>query len=261
MTGMAEDMKRAAAGMQLFAEELELDVDTSAAEAFKAMQDAAIKSKEEEANGLTGKDNKKPRSELGKQVSAMKADPKYVDACKVLKGLAPPHGNFSNRIVQKPVASETQKEEEEVTVDVAKKDKAKPKKVESAGLSRAERDELEKLKSDLMARKAELKAQGMSGGQCNKDEQVVAWVARMTELKIREDPSLADGGKEKKDKPKKGKGSLSSSEQIQLEKLKGELEIYRQKLVTEFGYSKKDIAADPDFKEQELVIKQMEGRA
>jgi len=47
----------------------------------------------------------------------------------------------------------------------------------------AEKDEFEQLKKDIGKRKAELKAQGMSGSQCNKDEQVVAWVARMTELK------------------------------------------------------------------------------
>merc|ERR1712190_116172 len=79
-----------------------------------------------------------------------------------------------------------------------KKDETKkPKKAESAGISKAERDELEKLKTSIIAKKAELKAQGMSGGQCNKDEEVVKMVNRMQELKIKEDPSLADAGKKK----------------------------------------------------------------
>merc|ERR1712048_1489462 len=76
-----------------------------------------------------------------------------------------------------------------------KKKDDKPKKVESAGLSKAERDELEQLKKDIIERKAALKAEGMSGGQCNKDEKVVTMVARMQELKIKEDPTAADGDK------------------------------------------------------------------
>merc|ERR1711972_613196 len=69
-----------------------------------------------------------------------------------------------------------------------KKDDKKPKKQESAGISKAERDELEKLKNDIIARKKELKDSGMSGGQINKDEQVVGWVNRMNELKEKENP-------------------------------------------------------------------------
>merc|ERR1712115_348472 len=117
-------------------------------------------------------------------------------------------------------------------VEEAKKDKKddkKPKKVESAGLSKAERDELEKLKKDIIERKAELKAQGMSGGQCNKDEQVVAWVARMTELKIKEDPTLAEGDKKKDEKKEKKKPA--SEEKMALEK---RIEEYRQQLKSEF---------------------------
>merc|ERR1719498_2164342 len=91
----------------------------------------------------------------------------------------------------------------------------KNRKIESAGLSKAERDELEKLKKDIIEMKAALNGQGLSGGQCNKDEQVVAWVARMQELKIKEDPSLADAGKkEEKKAPKKA----SSEEKMALEK-------------------------------------------
>merc|ERR1712084_81665 len=117
-----------------------------------------------------------------------------------------------------------------------KKDDKKPKKTESAGLSKAERDELEKLKKDIIERKAELKGQGLSGGQCNKDEQVVAWVARMTELKIKEDPTLADGDKKKDEK--KDKKKPASEEKMALEKRMAEYEL---QLKQEFGYTAKDI--------------------
>merc|ERR1712241_121731 len=53
--------------------------------------------------------------------------------------------------------------------------KGKAKKEESAGISPAERQELEQLKKDIIDRKAQLKAEGMSGGQQNKDAQVVQW--------------------------------------------------------------------------------------
>merc|ERR1712078_882837 len=134
----------------------------------------------------------------------------------------------------------------------AKKDDKKTKKVESAGISKAERDELEKLKKDIIERKAELKAQGLSGGQCNKDEQVVAWVARMTELKIKEDPTLADGDKKKDDKKEKKKPA--SEEKMVLEK---RIEEYRQQLKAEFGYSDKDIKADPDFMDMQKQLSKL----
>merc|ERR1712217_981446 len=134
----------------------------------------------------------------------------------------------------------------------AKKDEKKTKKVESAGISKAERDELEKLKKDIIERKAELKAQGMSGGQCNKDEQVVAWVARMTELKLKEDPTLADGDKKKDEK--KDKKKPSSEEKMQLEK---KMEEYRVQLKQEFGYSDKDIKADPDYMDMQKQLSKL----
>merc|ERR1712194_572444 len=106
------------------------------------------------------------------------------------------------------------------------------KKMESAGLSPDEKKELDKLKNDIIARKAELKAAGKSGGECNKDEQVVAMVTRMTELKIKEDPTLADGDKKKDDK-KKDK-SNKTEEKMALEK---KVEEYRLQLKSEFQYS------------------------
>merc|ERR1712207_72713 len=207
--------------------------------------EAKIKEKEEAAAALTGKDNKKARTELSKEVSTMKAEEKYVDACKVVKGLAPPKGNFVKSIQKgdapKKPGADTEAKVEDDKKEVKKDDK-KTKKTESAGISKAERDELEKLKKDIIERKAELKAQGMSGGQCNKDEQVVAWVARMTELKIKEDPTLAEGDKKKDEKKEKKKPA--SEEKMALEK---KIEDYRLQLKSEFGYSDKDIKADPDY--------------
>merc|ERR1712110_1249375 len=134
-----------------------------------------------------------------------------------------------------------------------KKDDKKPKKVESAGLSPAEKKELDQLKADIIKRKGDLKAEGKSGGECNKDEQVVAWVARMQELKIKEDPTLADGGDKKKDDKKKDKGK-KTEEKMALEQ---KIEDYRLQLKSEFGYSDKDIKADPDMQDLQKQFKDM----
>merc|ERR1711897_131710 len=150
-----------------------------------------------------------------------------------------------------PKKSEPDAKMEEEKKDVKKDDK-KAKKTESAGISKAERDELEKLKKDIIERKAELKGQGLSGGQCNKDEQVVAWVARMTELKIKEDPTLAEGDKKKDEKKEKKKPA--SEEKMQLEK---RMEEYRPQLKSEFGYSDKDIKADPDYMDMQKQMSKL----
>mmetsp|Transcript_41040 Transcript_41040/g.127904 ORF Transcript_41040/g.127904 Transcript_41040/m.127904 type:complete len:280 (-) Transcript_41040:187-1026(-) len=270
--GTKEMTAQAEKGMELFKQDAqdELTFDVAAATAFKEQQEAAIKAKEDLAATLTGKDNKKQRSEVSKEISAMKTDAKYIDALKVVKGLPPPQGNF----VVKTEAPKAAPEEVAAPAEEAskvngeakaapKKDEKKAKKIESAGLSKAERDELEKLKADIIKRKAELKEQGLSGGQCNKDPEVVAWVARMQELKIKEDSSLADEGKDKgKGKDiKKSKGALTESEQKDMAKLETDLEEYRLKLIQEFGYSKKDIAADPDFKEMSDRLAALKKRA
>merc|ERR1712232_1448711 len=231
-----------------------VEYDLDSATAYKEQHDAKIKEKEDAAAALTGKDNKKARTELSKEVSAMKAEEKYVDACKVAEGLPPPKGNFVKSIES---AAPVKKESVEATATTdtkknTKKDDKKPKKTESAGISKAERDELEKLKKDIIERKAELKAQGMSGGQCNKDEQVVAWVARMTELKIKEDPTLAEGDKKKDEKKEKKKPA--SEEKMALEK---RMEEYRVQLKQEFGYSDKDIKADPDYAEMQKQLSKL----
>merc|ERR1712066_980371 len=138
-----------------------------------------------------------------------------------------PNGNFMTKEeAAAPAATEAPKEEAKEEKKAEKKDDKPKKKMESAGLSPDEKKELDKLKTDLIARKAELKAAGKSGGECNKDEQVVAWVARMTELKIKEDPSLADGDKKKGDDKKKEKVNQSAEKLA----LQTKIEEYRLQL-------------------------------
>merc|ERR1712137_701132 len=86
-----------------------------------------IKSKQELEATLTGKDNKKERTAVAKEIKALRDDPKYVDAQKIAKGLTPPKGNFM--VVKKPMV-------EQIPAAAA----------EPAGISKEERQELEDLK-------------------------------------------------------------------------------------------------------------------
>jgi len=123
--------------------------------------------------------------------------------------------------------------------------KKKPKKKEeSASISKAERDELEKLKTDIVTKKKELKDGGMTGGQINKDPDVAAMVARMNELKEKENPGCLAAAKDEK---KEGKKKVLTSEGMQMKlNLEAEIETYKLRLKTEFGYSAKEIKVDPD---------------
>jgi hypothetical protein len=237
-----------------------VEYDADAAKAYLDQCDAEIKQMEEEVAQLTGKDNKKARTEKSKAISAAKNEPKYIDAAKVCKGLEPKNGNFIKSKTEAPKKVEKKDEPKEEPKKEEKEKKAK--KTESAGISTEERQELEDLKNKIIAKKAELKAAGMSGGQQNKDPEVSAMVARMNELKEKESPgSTAKAGKDKGDSKKGKKGALSSEEQKEMDDLKMQIEQYRERLVKEFGYSKKEIKADPEMNELEDKLKAFEKRA
>lgn len=251
--GTAGMISQAEEGLKLFAMEPIITFDTEAAAKFKLVHEAGIKQAESQAEQLTGKANKNKRSELGKQVQQMKADPMYIDACKVLKEREAPNGNFMTKVEQGPEKPTVAPEADKAPEPKKKADKDnKKKEAETGGLSNSEKEELEKLKEDIIERKALLKEQGLSGGQCNKDEQVKQWVARMQELKIKENPlGLGEDGK-KEDKKKEKKAS--SAEKLALDK---KIEEYRNSLMSDFGYSAKDVKNDPDFQELQKEMAKM----
>merc|ERR1712203_635259 len=108
---------------------------------------------------------------------------------------------------------------------------------------------------DIVARKAKLKEEGLSGGQQNKDAQIVAWVARMNELKEKECPGSTQKPDKKEEKKKK---VLGSDMQKAADSLRQEIDAYKAKLKSEFGYSNKDIKADPDLAEMEARLQAIE---
>merc|ERR1712139_439457 len=112
-----------------------VEYDADAAKAYLDECDAEIKQMEEEVKALTGKDNKKARTEKSKAVSAAKNDPKYIDATKVCKGLEPKNGNFIKSKTEAPKKVEKKEEppKEEPKKEEPKKEEKKAKKQESAG--------------------------------------------------------------------------------------------------------------------------------
>merc|ERR1711920_219426 len=115
--------------------------------------------------------------------------------------------------------------------------------------------ELDKLKEDIVTRKTKLKEEGMSGGQQNKDAQIVEWVARMNELKEKECPGSTQKPDKKEEKKKK---VLGSDMQKAADSLRQDIEQYKAKLRTEYGYTNKDIKADPELAEMEGQLRAIE---
>lgn len=260
--GGAEISKQSAAGLALFAAEEAgaVEVDKEAAQKFKDGADAKIKALEDEAAALTGKDNKKARTEKSKEASALKTTPEYIDATRILKDQDPKNGNFVKSKAAPKAAASPGAAAEPVKEDDKKATKDKPKKAaQAAGISPAERKELDSLKDDIIKKKKELKEGGMSGGQINKDETIVGMVARMNELKEKENPGCLEAAKsEKKESSKKGK-KLSKEQEEEVGNLEKEIEEYRQRLAgPEFKYSKKEIAADPDMQDMTKKLKDLQ---
>merc|ERR1712113_450305 len=92
--GMGEAAKQAEAGMALFKEDGPTEVDTAAATAFKEAEDAKIAELDEVIKSLTGKDNKKARTEKEKEKKTIKDSKQYIDAEKIVKGKEPSNGFF-----------------------------------------------------------------------------------------------------------------------------------------------------------------------
>merc|ERR1711924_412238 len=99
--------------------------------------------------------------------------------------------------------------------------------------------------NEIIEKKKKLKEQGMSGGQMNEDKE-------------KENPGGLQAEKDAKKSAGKKK-SLSSDQQAQLDEKKKAFEEYTEKLRTEFKYSKKEIAADPDYQDMQKEIKALGG--
>merc|ERR1712151_449735 len=97
----------------------------------KAEMDLKIEALNEEINGLSGKDNKKARTEKQKELKALKDNREYIDAEKVVKGKEPQNGFWIKKIAasgDEHPCTLPAKEEKEEEKKVEKEKKDKPKK-------------------------------------------------------------------------------------------------------------------------------------
>lgn len=115
---------------------------------------------------------------------------------------------------------------------------------------------MDKLKNDIIAKKAELKAEGVSGGQINKNAEIVEWVNKLNALKEKE--AQLKGSMTEKDVKNEAKSKKGDEKEIA--KLKDDIDAYKLKLKEEFGYSKQDINKDPDLVEMQQRYKTMGGK-
>jgi hypothetical protein len=229
---------------------------------------AKVKSLESEMTDLTGKENKKARNARSRVIAEMKKDVNFMDAERILAGkeaLSPMNrdpntpskkvGEYDHLFAQKATMPDGKLAYVAPTADIGVTPKSKKEK-KVKDLSEEEKNEMEKLKNNIMTKKTELKAEGLSGGAINKDSEIVEWVAKLNALKEKE--AQLKGNMTEKDVKKEEKSKKGDVKEIA--KLKDDIEAYKLKLKEEFGYSKQDINKDPDLVEMQQRYKEMGGK-
>jgi len=240
-------------------------MDTKSAQAIIAETMAKVKVLESEIDSLPGKDNKKARNAKSREIAELKKDANFMDAERILVGKEPitpsnktpqnskPKGGeyddlFASADAGKNYVAAVSTE----LVFTSKKKKDKPAK----GLSEKELEDMEKLKQNIMTKKSELKAEGMSGGQINKNSDIVDWVAKLNALKEKE--AALKGNMTEKEAKKEATGKKGDPKEI--EKLRQDIEDYKAKLKEEFGYTKQEINKDPDLMDMQKRYKEIGGK-
>jgi hypothetical protein len=223
-----------------------------------------VKVLEGEITYLPGKENKKARNGKSREIADLKKDADFMDAERVLQGKEPltpsnkdpssptKKGEFEDVFAEFDAGKMYVAAKSESLTFSTKKKKEKPQK----GLSEKELEEMEKLKQNIMTKKSELKAEGMSGGQINKDSDIVDWVAKLNALKEKE--AALKGNMTDKDLKQEAKGKKGDDKEIS--KLKQDIEDYKLKLKEEFGYTKQEINKDPDLVDMQKRYKEIGGK-
>merc|ERR1719313_1074095 len=142
---------------------------------------AKVRSLEDEITTLTGKENKKARNARSRVIAEMKKDVNFMDAERILAGkeaLSPKNrdpntpskkvGEYDHLFAQKATMPDGKLAYVAPTADIGVTTKTKKEK-KVKDLSDKEKNQMEKLKNNIVTRKAELKAEGLSGGAINKD--------------------------------------------------------------------------------------------
>jgi len=210
-----------------------------------------VKTLESEINALPGKENKKARNAKSREIADLKKEP-ITPSNKTPQNSSPKKGEYDDLFASHDAGKMYVAPTTESLTFSSKKKKEKPAK----GLSEKELEDMEKLKQNIMTKKSELKAEGMSGGQINKDSDIVDWVAKLNALKEKE--AALKGNMSEKEAKKEDKGKKGDDKEIA--KLRQDIEDYKLKLKEEFGYSKNEINKDPDLMDMQKRYKEIGGK-
>jgi hypothetical protein len=237
----------------------------SLAESIIAETMAKVKMLESEIDAIPGKENKKARNAKSREIADLKKDADFMDAERIMVGKepitpsnktpqnsSPKKGEYDDLFASHDAGKMYVAPTTESLTFASKKKKEKPAK----GLSDKELEDMEKLKQNIMTKKSELKAEGMSGGQINKDSDIVDWVAKLNALKEKE--AALKGNLSEKEAKKEDKGKKGDDKEIA--KLRQDIEDYKLKLKEEFGYSKNEINKDPDLMDMQKRYKEIGGK-
>merc|ERR1719321_2294689 len=229
---------------------------------------AKVKNLEAEITDLSGKENKKARNARSRLIAEMKRDVNFMDAERIIAGkeaMSPMNrdpntplkkvGEYDHLFLQKATMPDGKLAYVAPTSDIGVSG-TKKKEKKAKDLSEEEKNLMEKLKNDIVAKKSELKAEGMSGGQINKNAEIVEWVAKLNALKEKE--AQLKGNMTEKDLKKDEKHKKGDEKEIA--KLRDDIEAYKLKLKEEFGYSKQDINKDPDLVDMQKRYKGLGGK-
>jgi len=208
---------------------------------------------------------KKARNAKSREIAELKKDANFMDAERILVGKEPI--TPSNKTPQNSKPKGGEYDDLFASADAGKNYVAavstelvftsKKKKEKAAkGLTEKELEDMEKLKQNIMTKKSELKAEGMSGGQINKNSDIVDWVAKLNALKEKE--AALKGNMTEKEAKKEATGKKGDPKEI--EKLRQDIEDYKAKLKEEFGYSKNEINKDPDLMDMQKRYKEIGGK-
>lgn len=206
------------------------------AEEYKDRIDADIALLEAEAAEHHGKQDQRVRSATGKYISRLRLNPRYVDACRVSRGLAPAHGYFEKEAVQAVHESK----------DESGHEPSSSSHIDSNEAAKLAREAEQALFEAIPESEREVAVQTLALNEDglpkdSEDTLIHAWSLRLDRLEDRINES--------------GVTTMKDVDDLQL--VAQEVVDYKAILHKKLGKSKKDLKADDDLKHFELRLEKV----
>jgi len=188
---------------------------------YKEHTEELIKKLRKEADELFGKEHHKELAAKGKTIAELRAQPRYIDACRVVRHLAPVHGYFAAELESRGGAVDEQDKPPSLNPE------------EAAKVAAEVEDALKKLElPQAEATPTRLPGPGEVGGRPeDADELIHGWEQRVAKLEAKMAEPV-------------GTPPKVSADIDELEGIAQEIVQYRQRLKDMCGYRNKDLKAD-----------------